>query len=194
MPPTNACTTEFGDRNSVKAAVKSLGRNSTQRAKFERAIECFKQGKSNAVNVAASNAASTAAASANKAANANATAAAAAAVNAAKLKSNVNASTLRNAANSASKNLVAAKANVVAANASVNAAKKAASTFKNVNNVLLRGNVLAKNGTFKTRGSKFPKAKNLGAALTAKNASWRRARNSKTQVRNVLLEHTNWWN
>jgi hypothetical protein len=94
-----------------------------------------------------------------------------------------------------------AKANVAAAQQVAQAAQQNASAatalangkFKNVNNVLARGNVLAKNGTVKARGSKFPRQKNLLKALTTKNAAWRRERNSKTQVREVLGENPSWW-
>jgi len=203
MPPTNACINEFGDRNALSAAVKSLGRNVSQREKFQRAIACWKNRTNNvtrknnvAVNTAASNANNAAKVAAAKA-NANAASAKSAANAAAKLKANTNAASIRNAVNAASKNLGLARANSIAANASVNAAKKALDVadgvYKNVNNVLARGNIINKAGNLKFTRSKFPKIKELAAAIGAKNYSWRRSRHAKQQVRNILLEHTNWW-
>jgi hypothetical protein len=94
----------------------------------------------------------------------------------------------------AQQNAVVAKQNAaVAQNNATVAVALANGKYRNVNNVLARGNVLAKNGTVKAKGSKFPRQKNLLKTLTAKNAAWRRSKTSKNQVREILGENPSWW-
>lgn len=84
--------------------------------------------------------------------------------------------------------------------------------YKNVLNVLARGNVLAKNGTVKSRSSKFPRQSNLLRGLSGKNAAWKEnavvrqnivknanvrykgvTPKSAKHVAKILFENPSWW-
>jgi hypothetical protein len=58
-----------------------------------------------------------------------------------------------------------------------------------INELLDTGDILTKRGTIKTRGSKFPKMKELLAALNQKSTAWRSTRDARKQAYEILAEN-----
>lgn len=66
-------------------------------------------------------------------------------------------------------------------------------SYRSVQNVIQKGDIMTKRGTIKNRGSKFPHMKNLMTALTLKNTGWRYARSPEQQAAAILAENPTWW-
>lgn len=67
------------------------------------------------------------------------------------------------------------------------------STYRSVQNVLQKGDIMTKRGTIKNRGSKFPHMKSLINAITLKNIVWRSTKSPEQQAAAVLAENPSWW-